>query len=284
MNIDAHQHFWRYDAGRDAWITEAMSQLRRDFLPEELHRELDANGINGSVAVQVDQSEEETLFLLELAKQNKRIEGVVGWIDLRSPRIEERLQYFSQFKKLCGFRHIAQSEPDERFLVGRDFLRGIGRLREFGFTYDILIYPKQLPAAIELAAHFPRQRFVLDHLAKPEIKSGIREPWVTHIRTLAQNGNVCCKVSGLVTEADWARWKPEDLRPYLDVVFEAFGPERLMFGSDWPVCTLAASYGQAKQLVADYVRALSVSEQENIFGGNAIRYYGLKAGLHGFAT
>ncbi|MHB8499402.1 MAG: amidohydrolase family protein [Candidatus Acidiferrales bacterium] len=284
MTIDSHQHFWRYKPGRDAWITDAMSILKRDFLPEELGRECDANGIDGSIAVQADQSEEETLFLLGLAERNRRVVGVVGWVDLRSPRIAERLQFFSQFKKLCGFRHVAQAEADDRFLVRRDFMGGIARLREFGFTYDILLYPKQLPAALELVSRFPEQRFVVDHLAKPEIKTGSREPWATHIRTLAQNTNVSCKVSGLVTEADWLHWKPEDIRPYLDVVFEAFGPERLMFGSDWPVCLLAASYRRVKQLVEGYVQALSAADKENIFGGNAVRFYDLKAAPHGLAA
>ncbi|MGB8475652.1 MAG: amidohydrolase family protein [Candidatus Acidiferrum sp.] len=284
MTIDSHQHFWRYDATRDTWISDAMSLLKRDFLPEELERECIANGMDASVAVQVDQSEEETLVLLNLAERNDRIAGVVGWVDLRLPRIKERLQFLAQFKKLCGFRHIAQAEPDDRFLVGSDFLRGIASLREFGFAYDILIYAKHLPAAIELVARFPEQRFVLDHLAKPEIKSGSLEPWAAHMRTIAKNSNVYCKVSGMVTEADWQHWKCDDMRPYLDVVFEAFGPERLMFGSDWPVCLLAASYRQVKELVEGYVKALATSQKENIFGGNAIRFYGLKAALHGFAA
>ncbi|MGH9741381.1 MAG: amidohydrolase family protein [Candidatus Acidiferrum sp.] len=284
MTIDSHQHFWRYDAARDLWITDAMAILKRDFLPDELQSELDANGIDGSIVVQVDQSEEETLFLLELAKQNRRIAGVVGWVDLRSPRVEERLRFFSSFEKLRGFRHIAQAEPDDDFLVSGDFLRGIARLGEFGFRYDILIYPKQLPAAIELVSRFPEQRFVVDHLAKPEIKSGSTEPWAKHMRTIAQSGNVFCKVSGLVTEADWTHWKAEDFRPYLDVVFEAFGPERLMFGSDWPVCLLAAKYGQVKQLIEGYVQNLSAAHKKNIFGGNAIRFYGLKAVPHGLAA
>jgi L-fuconolactonase len=284
MTIDSHQHFWRYDAARDAWITDEMVLLKRDFLPAELERECDANGIDGSISVQADQSEKETLFLLDLAENRKRIAGVVGWVDLRSPRVEERLQFFSRFKKLRGFRHVAQTEPDDRFLVGRDFTRGIGRLREFGFTYDILVYPKQLPAAIELASRFPEQRFVVDHLAKPLIKAGSREPWTAHMRTIAQNTNVFCKVSGLVTEADWLHWKPEDFRPYLDVVFGAFGPDRLMFGSDWPVCILGASYGQVKQLIETYVEVHATKHKENIFGGNALRFYGLKAVSHGLAA
>jgi L-fuconolactonase len=284
MTIDAHQHFWRYDPARDGWITDAMAHLKRDFLPEELEDERVANGIDSTIVVQVDQSEDETLFLMDLAERYKPIAGVVGWVDLCSPKIEERLRFFSQYKKLCGFRHIAQAEPDDQFLVGRDFTRGISLLREYGFVYDILVYPKQLPAAIELAARFPEQRFVVDHLAKPLIKGGCREPWASYMRTISQNANVFCKVSGLVTEADWLHWKPEDIDPYLDVVFEAFGPERLMFGSDWPVCLLAASYGQVKQLIETYVEVHAAQHKENIFGGNAIRFYGLKAVPHGLAA
>lgn len=284
MTIDSHQHFWKYDPVRDGWITDEMSRLKRDFLPEEFEQECKPNGVDGSIAVQVDQSENETLFLLDLAERNEKIVGVVGWVDLRSPGVEERLPFFSQRKKLRGFRHIAQGEPDDQFLVGRDFARGISLLRDFGFTYDILIYPKQLPAAIELASRFPEQRFVVDHLAKPPIKAGGREPWASYIRTLAQNKNVFCKVSGLVTEADWVHWKPEELRPYLDVVFEAFGPERLMFGSDWPVCSLAASYQQVKELIWSYVEIHAPQQKENIFGGNAIRFYGLKAASDGPAA
>ncbi len=283
MTIDSHQHFWRYDPARDAWITDAMSPLKRDFMPEELERECDANGIDGSIAVQADQSEEETHFLLGLAERYKRIVGVVGWVNLPSADIEQRLQSFSQFKKLCGFRHIAQAEPDD-FLVGREFVRGIARLREYGFTYDILIYPNQLPAAIELVSRFPEQQFVVDHAAKPFVKAGSREPWASHIKTIAQNTNVFCKISGLVTEADWVHWKPEDIHPYLDIIFEVFGPERLMFGSDWPVCLLAANYGQVKRLVETYVKAHAPEHMPDIFGGNAIRFYGLKAVSHGLAA
>ena len=283
MTIDSHQHFWRYDPLRDRWITDAMSPLKRDFLPEELVRECDANGIDASVVVQVDQSEDETHFLLDLAGKYERIAGVVGWIDLRSERVEERLEFFSQFKKLSGFRHIAQAEPDD-FLVGRDFARGIARLHEYGFTYDILIYPNQLSAAIELVGRFPEQRFVVNHAAKPFIKAGSREPWTSHLKTIAQNTNLFCKLSGLVTEADWVRWKPEDIRPYLDVVFEAFGPERLMFGSDWPVCRLAANYGQVKRLVEDYVKVHAARHMRDIFGSNAMRFYGLKAASDGLAA
>ena len=283
MKIDSHQHFWRYDAARDAWITESMAVLRRDFLPDHLAAELNANGIDASIAVQADQSENETMFLLDLAEKNKHIAGVVGWVDLLSPRVAERLEYFSHFSKLRGFRHIAQGEPDDRFLARENFVKGVAQLRPFDFTYDILIYPKQLPAAIELVARLPEQRFVVDHLAKPEINSGKTAPWAAQVRELAQNKNVFCKLSGLVTEADWKHWKSDDFKPYVDVVFDAFGVERLMFGSDWPVCLLAATYGQVKQLIENYVTCYSEADKDKIFGGNAARFYGLKA-HHGLAA
>ena len=283
MKIDSHQHFWRYDAARDAWITESMAVLRRDFLPDHLAAELNANAIDASIAVQADQSENETMFLLDLAEKNKHIAGVVGWVDLLSPRLAERLEYFSHFSKLRGFRHIAQGEPDDRFLARENFVKGVAQLRAFDFTYDILIYPKQLPAAIDLAALLPEQRFVVDHVAKPEINSGKTAPWAAQVRELAQNKNVFCKLSGLVTEADWKHWKPDDFKPYLDVVFDAFSVERLMFGSDWPVCLPAASYAQVKQIVEEYVAGLIDSEKKKIFGGNVIRFYNLPVSAHGSA-
>jgi L-fuconolactonase len=284
MKIDAHQHFWRYDAVRDAWITESMAALKRDFVPDNLSVELKANGMDGSIAVQADQSENETKFLLDLAEKNSRIAGVVGWVDLLSPRVGERLEYFSRFSKLRGFRHIAQAEPDDRFLVREDFVKGVSQLRRFGFTYDILIYPRQLPAAIDLVAALPEQNFVIDHGAKPEVESGKISPWAAHIREIAQNKNVFCKVSGLVTEADWKHWKARDFKPYLDVVFDAFGAERLMFGSDWPVCLLAGTYRQVMQLIEDYAKGFSLADKDRIFGGNAARFYRLKTAQHGLAA
>ena len=284
MNIDAHQHFWRYDPVRDAWISDAMQTLKRDFLPEQLAAETQANGIDASIAVQADQSENETLFLLDLAERDEGIAGVVGWVDLCSPQVEERLRFFSRFAKLRGFRHIAQAEPDDRFLIRPDFTRGVSLLAQFGFTYDILIYPRQLPAAIDLVAKFPEQRFVIDHLAKPDVKTGSSTAWAAQMRTTAQNSNVHCKVSGLVTEADWQHWKADDFKSYLDVVFEAFGGERLLFGSDWPVCLLAGSYAQVKRLVEDYVDRYAPAAKPAVFGGNAIRFYGLEEFARGFAA
>jgi L-fuconolactonase len=277
IKIDSHQHFWRYNPTRDAWITDDMSILKRDFLPEELARECNANGISASIAVQADQSEKETLFLLEMAEGNPLIAGVVGWVDLASINVDERLQFFSRHEKLRGFRHIAQSEPDDHFLAQPNFVRGISRLQQFGFTYDILIYPRQLPAAIELVYKFPEQRFVVDHLAKPEIKSRHITFWETHIRRIAESPNVFCKLSGLVTEADWRNWKPADLKPHLDVVFDAFGADRLMFGSDWPVCLLAGTYAQVTGLIEEYTEGFAENERAKVFGGNARRFYGLEA-------
>ncbi len=284
MKIDSHQHFWRYDVARDGWITDAMAVLKRDFLPEQFAEECAANGIDASVAVQADQSENETVFLLDLAKKSSRIAAVVGWVDLLSPRTAERLEHFSHFEKLRGFRHVAQAEKDDYFLAREDFVKGVAHLRQFGFTYDILVYARQLSAAIELVARVPEQRFVIDHLAKPEINAKKITPWAAQMREIAQNKNVFCKVSGLVTEADWHRWTPEDFKPYLDVVFEAFGADRLMFGSDWPVCLLAGSYRQVKQVIEDYVNGYSELDKGKIFGGNAARFYGLKAAQHGFAA
>jgi len=284
MRIDAHQHFWKFDPRRDSWITDEMSILKRDFSPEDLAPELAARNIDGSVAVQTAQSEEETSYLLELAAHSTRIAGVVGWVDMLSARAEERLRYFSKFERLRGFRHIVQSEPDDRFLLNPDFLRGIRLLRKFDFTYDILIYPRQLPAAVEFAAKFPEQRFVIDHMAKPEIKARKTKEWAAQMRSIAANPNVFCKVSGLVTEADWKNWHAGDFKYYLDVVFEAFGAERLMFGSDWPVCLLAGSYRHIVELVEDYVRSNAPARLENIFGGNATSFYKLKAVSNGSAA
>ncbi len=275
MKIDSHQHFWRYDPARHGWITDAMAVLKRDFLPADLNRELQASGIDGSIAVQADQSADETLFLLDLAKQHSTIAGVVGWVDLCADNLPERLESLSCHDKLCGFRHVVQDEPDDRFMLRKSFVRGIAALQEFDFTYDVLVYPRQLPAALKLVAKFPEQPFVIDHIAKPPIKSGETITWCRHMREIAAARNVFCKLSGMITEADWGHWREEHFRPYFDVVFEAFTLDRLMFGSDWPVCLLAGTYGQVKRLIDNYVQNLSTSEKENIFGLNAARFYGL---------
>jgi len=276
VRIDSHQHFWRYDATRHSWITDEMRALRRDFLPEDLRPELNANRIDATVVVQVEHSEDETHFLLKLAERDPTIAGVVGWVDLRAPDLPQRLEYFSQFEKLRGFRHIVQSEPDDRFLLRDDFCRGISLLREFGFTYDILIYARQLPAAVTFVERFPDQRFVIDHIAKPAIAVREIHDWARSMRAIAANPNVFCKLSGLITEADWNNWTADVFGPYLDVVFDAFGADRLLFGSDWPVCLLAGSYDRVHQLIAGYLNSKPAAEQLNIFGEKAARFYGLR--------
>jgi L-fuconolactonase len=275
MRVDAHQHFWHFDPVRDTWITDEMAILRRDFRPEEVESHLAENGIDGTIAVQADQSQRETEFLLGLAEGHSFIKGVVGWVDLRAGDLRARLEHFCTFPRFRGVRHIAQAEADD-FLARDDVVRGIGRLCEFGLTYDILVYAHQLPAALTLVERLPDQAFVVDHCAKPRIRDGALEPWATHIRELARHSNVYCKVSGLVTEADWERWRFEDVRPYLDVVFEAFGAWRLMFGSDWPVSLLAGSYTRVTELIERYTDQLSPNERADVFGGTAGRFYGLK--------
>jgi L-fuconolactonase len=275
MHIDAHQHFWIYNRQEYGWIGEAMGSIRRDFLPAELKPHLENSGFQGSVLVQVRQTLEETRWLLELAEDNPFILGVVGWVDLRSPRLRAELESFAGMPKLVGIRHIVQSEPDD-FLLRADFLRGISMLDGFNLAYDILIYAKHLPVAAEFVGRFPRQRFVLDHLAKPPIKSGTVDLWARGIRELASFPNVFAKVSGLVTEADWQAWKPEDIRPYLDVAFECFGPSRLMIGSDWPVCTLAASHTRVVNLVKEYLSGYAEEERDAVLGGNAAKFWRLK--------
>jgi L-fuconolactonase len=275
QKIDAHQHFWKYNPVRDSWITDDMAILRKDFLPADIKPLFAENNIDGCIAIQADQSEEENYFLLQQAKENDFIKGVVGWIDLRSPAIEERLKYFKPFKKLKGFRHILQGEPDRDMMLHKNFKRGIGLLRKYGFTYDLLIYPDQLLFAKELVEQFPDQKFVIDHIAKPCIKFKKLKGWEGPIKMIGGYENVYCKMSGLVTEAEWQHWDKETLKPYMDVVVESFGTGRIMFGSDWPVCLVAARYGEVLNLMQDYFSSFSKTEQENIFGGNAIEFYNL---------
>ena len=277
MRIDCHQHFWNYDPATYPWITDQMAVLKRAYTPSDLLPELAAAEIESTVAVQVRQSESENFFLLELAERYRQIAGIVGWVDLSAPKLPERLALFAGYAKVRGFRHVVQDEPDDNFLVRKAILEGIASLKEYGFTYDILIYPRQLPAAIRLVEALPDQPFAIDHIAKPAIKTKEIGTWSRHIQTVAANRNVYCKISGLITEADWSDWRAEDFYPYLDVVFEAFGPDRLMFGSDWPVCLLAGTYQQVLRIVDDYTRNLRPEERENIFGNNAARFYRLNS-------
>jgi L-fuconolactonase len=274
MRIDSHQHFWRYCAAEYPWIPAGTS-LERDWLPQDLDALQKPLGFDGSVAVQARQSITESDWLLGLADAAPRILGVVGWVDLRSARVADDLERLARHPRFVGVRHVVQDEPDDAFLLRPDFLRGISLLRDFDLTYDLLVYPRQLPAVLRFVERFPSQPFVLDHLAKPFIKAGTLEPWKTQIRELAGFPNLLCKVSGMVTEADHAGWKAADFDPFLDTVFETFGPQRLMFGSDWPVCQLAASYEQVEGLVRNRVRGWSPADQAAFWGGNCARFYGL---------
>ena len=273
MRIDSHQHFWRYSPKEHTWMSDEMSALKRDFLPPDLRPQLRSSKFEGSVAVQARQSLDETLWLLELANQYRFIRAVVGWVDLRSEELPSRLESLAEHPKLAGVRHVVQDEPDDDFLLRPDFRRGISHLREFNLTYDLLLYPIHLPAAIKLAAEFPDQPFVLDHIAKPKIAEHLLSPWREHIKALAALPNVCCKLSGMVTEAKWGQWRDEDFTPYLDTIFGAFGSKRLMIGSDWPVCTLSGDYSQTVHIVIDYLRQFSEEEQAAVLGGNCARFY-----------
>lgn len=276
MRIDAHQHFWIYAPETLEWIDGTMEPLKRDFLPQHLAPDLAAAGFQGCIAVQAVQDIEETKWLLDLANLFQFVKGVIGWVDLRSESVEADLAQLCERKKFRGVRHVVQSEPDDRFLMRRDVMRGISKLRGFDLSYDLLVYPRQLPAASELAAKYGKQRFILDHIGKPDIKSGQIKPWAKLLKEIARHENVWCKVSGLVTQADWQDWKPEDLTPYLDVVFKAFGPERILVGSDWPVCLLAADYSDVIGAVKSYISKLSKDEQDLVLGKNALEAYAIK--------
>ena len=276
MRIDAHQHFWNYSAAEYPWIGAGLERLARDYLPPDLEPLLAAEGFEGSVAVQARQSVEESRWLLALAEAHPLVKGVVGWVDLRSDRVGDDLRMVAAHPKFVGVRHVVQDELNPRFVLGEGFIRGLRQLRQHGLTYDLLLYPSQLPAAVELVALLPEQPFVVDHLAKPRIATGEIADWERDIRAIARHKNVCCKVSGMVTEAVRRGWKRDDFTPYLDVVLEAFGPERLMFGSDWPVCLLAGEYADVAAIPRDYFSRLSATEQRMIWGDTAARFYGLE--------
>ncbi len=275
LRIDSHQHFWRYNSDDYPWIDASREPLRVDYMPPDLELLMQATGIDGTVAVQARQNLRETEFLLELADDYEFIRGVVGWVDMRADDVEAQLERFAPHPRMVGVRHIVHDEADDRFMLGGNFLRGLTKLKACGLTYDLLLFPRHLPIAIDVVQRFPDQPFVLDHIAKPFIKDGLLEPWERDIRQLAAYENVWCKVSGMVTEAAWGGWTQDDYRPYLDVVFDCFGIDRLMFGSDWPVCTLSGSYGQVVGIVETYIAALSADEQARIMGAVASDFYQL---------
>ena len=274
MRLDSHQHFWNYNPGEYPWIKPEWP-IRRSFLPDDLAIELNSRQIAGCAAVQARQCVRESEWLLELADRSPFIKGVVGWVDLRATDVARYLRRLAKHAKFVGVRHVLQDEADDEFMLSPEFQQGLAQLREFDLTYDLLIFPQQLPAAIRLVSAFPEQPFVLDHIAKPPIKEGALQPWRGHIQELAAFPNVYCKVSGLVTEADWGRWQPSQFRPYLDVVFEAFGTDRVMFGSDWPVALLAGTYQQVYELAMEYVAPLGLAIESAFFGGNAVKFYQL---------
>jgi L-fuconolactonase len=275
LRIDSHQHFWNFDAEKFDWITEEMSSIKKDFLPVDLKPILQKNDLDGCVTIQVQQSEEENIFLLKTAWGNDFIKAVVGWVDLQSENVEDRLAYYKQFERLKGFRHILQGEKKRDLMLSPDFKRGIRLLSKYNFTYDVLIFPDQLVFAKELVREYPEQKFVIDHLAKPYIKDGKIEKWKKDIKAIGAFENVYCKISGMVTEADWKNWTKEDFFPYLDIVINSFGTDRVMYGSDWPVCLVAASYEQAVTIVREYFSSFSKNEQDLFFGGNAVKFYNL---------
>jgi L-fuconolactonase len=275
MVIDAHHHFWNYSAEEYGWISDEMKVLRRDFTPDDLRRETAAAGVDGVVSVQARQTTEETRWLLELAAANDFIRGVVGWAPLVSPDVGRDLERFAAHRKFKAVRHVLQDEPDDDYALRDDFNRGVGELKRFNLRYDILIFERHLPQAIKLVDRHPEQVFVLDHLAKPRVKSGEIDAWRKNLKELARRGNVYCKASGLATEADWRGWTPAQLRPYFDAALDAFGPRRLMFGSDWPVCLLATDYGRWVKTVRGLAAGLTEAEQSRLFGGTAVEAYGL---------
>ncbi|HEY9005824.1 MAG TPA: amidohydrolase family protein [Ohtaekwangia sp.] len=272
--IDSHQHFWKYSPVKDAWIADDMRVIQRDFFPEDLAPILAANNIDGCVAVQADQSEAETHFLLELAGQHDFIKGVVGWVDLRADNLTERLAYFSQYKKLKGFRHIVQGEP-AGFMLDPKFIKGVKALSSFHYTYDLLLYHYQLEEALQFVEQVPDVKIVVDHIAKPSIRTKEKTKWELNMAALSTFENVYCKVSGMVTEADWKNWKKEDFFPYLDELQETFGVHRLLYGSDWPVCLVAGTYEQQLSIVQSYFSTFSNDENNLVMGENARKFYNL---------
>ena len=275
MIVDSHQHFWNYQPQRDSWIDDSMAVIRRDFTPADLQAELTQNGVSHCVAVQADPSEAESIFLLDLADTHEFIAGVVGWVDLCAPNAGERLAHFARRPKFKGVRHLVQSEPDPEFMLRPDFKRGIAALAPLGLTYDLLIKPHQFKAAIALVGAFPEQPFVLDHLGKPGYDKGLDKQWAKDLTELARHQNVYAKLSGLVTESEGYRFTRAQFDPVLEMALEAFGAHRLLFGSDWPVCLLAASYGEVLDLIQSFISTLSASEQAAIMGKNAQYFYQL---------
>lgn len=276
MHIDAHQHFWSYSPSEHVWMTDEYADLRHDFGPADLGPLLQPSHIDGTIAIQARQNLAETEWLLGLAERHSFIKGVVGWVDLCSTEVESQLARYARNPVLKGVRHVLHDEPDDRFMLRGDFRSGISLLDRFELTYDLLLFPRHLPYAVELVSEFPRQRFVLDHLGKPGVADRNMEPWLTGIRNLARFPNVCCKLSGMLTLARWHAWSRDEFRPYLDRLLDAFGADRLMIGSDWPVCTLSGSFEESIGVARDFAISLPDGDAEKILGGTACVFYGLQ--------
>ncbi|GHE31520.1 amidohydrolase family protein [Sphingobacterium griseoflavum] len=275
MRIDAHQHFWIFNSDRDSWITDDMAAIQRNFLPTDLAPSLKENGVDGVIAVQASQSIEETKFLADLSTMYAMVKGVVGWVDLQAADIEQQLQHLSQHRVIKGFRHVIEGEDDPDFLMRPAFLRGIEALTKFHYTYDLLIRPRHYASTLSCVEQHPNQRFVLDHMAKPNIKTGEFTAWAAFMEKLSAFPNVYCKVSGLVTEANWNQWMLADFKPYIQHAIRCFGSKRLMFGTDWPVCLLAGSYADVMRVAADNITGFTAAERDAFWGGNAAEFYNL---------
>jgi L-fuconolactonase len=275
MKIDAHHHYWKYNPVEYDWIDDSMAAIRADFLPEKLEATIPAAGVDGVVTVQARQLVEETDWLLQLAQKHHFMKGVVGWLPLIDADLVRSLEFYSEVPKLKGLRHVLQGEPDMEYMLRPDFNKGLSLLKNYDLVYDILIFERQLPNTIRMVDRHPNQVFVLDHIAKPLIAQNELQPWSDNLRELARRENVYCKLSGMVTEADFRSWTPEQLKPYFNVVLNAFGPNRLMWGSDWPVCLVATSYNRWVQLISETISSFSETEQQTILGTNAQRVYNL---------
>ena len=274
--VDAHQHFWKYDSVTHGWITDEMAVLRKDFTPAHLQKTLKKNKVDYCVYVQAEQNSGHTQQMIDTVQAYDFVKGVVGWVDFRAAATEQRLSEFANVPLVKGFRHIVQGESDPLFLLDKHFNGGIALLKKYDFSYDILVYPHQLPAVLEFIDQHPQQKFVIDHLAKPYIKLGYYKGWAIMIRAISERENVYCKLSGMVTEADFQNWNAAQMLPYMDFVLETFGADRLIFGSDWPVCLVAASYMKVKDLVMGFIKKLSSQEQNKIMGLNAMQFYKLE--------
>lgn len=278
MIIDAHQHFWQKSLPFDyGWLDAPQHKaINQDFLPADLLKKISQVGVEKTVFVQTQHNLAENRWALQLAAENTFIVGVVGWVDLASPQCEDQLLEFKENPKFVGIRHITQAEPDDNFIIRDDVRRGLKVLEKHAVPFDLLFYVKHLKHAASLAKEFPNLPMVIDHLAKPRIKEKVTADWINNFKAAAQQPNVYCKLSGMVTEADWNQWQTADLKPYVETALEAFTPARCMYGSDWPVCELAASYADVFQALQEIIASFSPSEQNAIFGETAQKFYSLQ--------